>query len=166
MLRFAVLALTAAVSAYGAAKAVVTLDAPPSDRMAMRAAVAQIEPAGAAAVSKAGDGHYWAEANVDGRAVRFLVDTGASAVALTKTDAERLGIDVKDLNYTYLVTTANGRTRAAPVNLASVAIAGARVTDVEALVIEDGLDASLLGMTYLGRLSGFEATPTTLILRP
>ncbi|WP_374575994.1 TIGR02281 family clan AA aspartic protease [Phenylobacterium sp.] len=166
MLRFTALAVTAAVSAYGAAKAVVVLDGrdahPP-----MRAAVAQVDPGGSAAsVTKAVDGHYWAEAKVDGKAVRFLVDTGASAVALTRQDAERLGFDVKDLNYAYRVTTANGQTRAAAVKLASVSIAGARIDDVEALVIEDGLDASLLGMTYLGRLSGFEATPTTLILRP
>lgn len=166
MLRFTALAVTAAVSAYGAAKAVVMLDdqqgAPP-----MRAAVAQVDPsAGAAAVTKAGDGHYWAEADVDGKAVRFLVDTGASAVALTRNDAERLGIDTDDLNYAYNVTTASGQTRAAAVRLASVSIAGARVTNVDALVIEDGLDSSLLGMTYLGRLSRFEATPTTLILHP
>lgn len=166
MLRFAALAVTAALSAYGAAKAVVMLDdqqaAPP-----MRAAVATVDPTvGAASVTKAGDGHYWAEADVDGKAVRFLVDTGASAVALTRYDAQRLGIDTDNLNYAYNVTTASGQTRAAAVRLASISIAGARVTNVDALVIEDGLDSSLLGMTYLGRLSRFEATPTTLILHP
>lgn len=164
MLRFTALAVTAAVSAYGAAKAVVLLDdrnaAPP-----MRAAVAQVDST-SAAVAKAGDGHYWADADVDGKAVRFLVDTGASAVALTRHDAERLGIATRDLDYAYRVTTASGQTRAAAVKLASISIAGARVANVDALVIEDGLDSSLLGMTYLGRLSRFEATPTTLILRP
>jgi aspartyl protease family protein len=164
MLRFTALAVTAAMSAYGAAKAVVILD-DQSAQPAMRAAVAQVEPA-VAAVAKAGDGHYWADADVDGRAVRFLVDTGASAVALTPHDAQRLGIDTSRLVYNYNVTTANGQTRAAAVKLASISIAGARVSNVEALVIEDGLETSLLGMTYLGRLSRFEATPTTLILRP
>lgn len=164
MLRFTALAVTAAVSAYAAAKAVVTLDDKASQQQ-MRAAVAQIEPT-AASVAKAGDGHYWAEADVDGKAVRFLVDTGASAVALTPHDAERLGIDTQALDYAYRVTTASGQTRAAAVRLASISIAGARVTNVDALVIEDGLQTSLLGMTYLGRLSRFEATPTTLILRP
>ncbi|MFN3522121.1 MAG: TIGR02281 family clan AA aspartic protease [Phenylobacterium sp.] len=164
MLRFTALAVTAAVSAYAAAKAVVTLDDKASQPQ-MRAAVAQIEPT-AASVAKAGDGHYWAEADVDGKAVRFLVDTGASAVALTPHDAERLGIDTQALDYAYRVTTASGQTRAAAVRLASISIAGARVTNVDALVIEDGLQTSLLGMTYLGRLSRFEATPTTLILRP
>lgn len=165
MLRFAALAVTAAMSAYGAAKAVVLLDEHKTAPHEARAAVAQV--AGApAAVSKAGDGHYWAEADVDGRSVRFLVDTGASTVALTPHDAQRLGFDPRGLEYSYKVTTANGQTRAASVKLASVSVAGARVNDVQALVIEDGLDTSLLGMSYLGRLSRFEATPTTLILRP
>jgi aspartyl protease family protein len=120
----------------------------------------------AASVAKSPDGHYWAEAAVNGREVRFLVDTGASAVALTADDARRLGFDPATLNYSYQVTTANGPTRAAQVKLASVAIAGAQVQDVDAFVIEKGLQTSLLGMTYLGRLSQFEATRTALILRP
>jgi len=113
-------------------------------------------PAGVAQISKAADGHYWAEAEVDGRWMRFLVDTGASAVALTTADAQRLGVD----------TAANGDTMAAPVTLDHLSIAGARVDRVEALVVRDGLQTSLLGMSYLGRLSRFEATPTSLILRP
>ena len=120
----------------------------------------------AASVVKAADGHYWAEATVNGSEVRFLVDTGASAVALTQTDAQRLGVLPAPADYTLLVTTANGQTRAAPVKLASVSIGGAEVRDVQALVIENGLQTSLLGMTYLGRLSQFEATRTALILRP
>jgi aspartyl protease family protein len=119
-----------------------------------------------ASVIKAADGHYWAEATVNGRSVHFLVDTGASAVALTLDDARRLGFEPRDLNYTYQVTTAAGQVRAAKVSLANVSVAGAEVRDVDALVIEKGLQTSLLGMTYLGRLSQFEATQTSLILRP
>ena len=98
--------------------------------------------------------------------MRFLVDTGATAVSLSMPDAQRLGIDTSKLNYNYNVITADGRTRAASVKLASVAIAGAKVRDVDALVIEKGLENSLLGMSYLGRLSRFEATPNSLILHP
>ena len=123
-------------------------------------------PAGVAQISKAADGHYWAEAEVDGRWMRFLVDTGASAVALTTADAQRLGVDTAALEYDRPVKTANGDTMAAPVTLDHLSIAGARVDRVEALVVRDGLQTSLLGMSYLGRLSRFEATPTSLILRP
>lgn len=119
-----------------------------------------------AQISKAADGHYWAQANVNGRWVKFLVDTGASAVALTGADAQRLGIDLASLDYTRPVTTASGQTMAAQIKLDQVTVAGARVDDVDALVVRDGLSTSLLGMTYLGRLSRFEATRTALILRP
>jgi aspartyl protease family protein len=128
---------------------------------------AEPDPASSAAqVSKAKDGHYWAEAQVDGRWVHFLVDTGASTVALTRQDAQRLGFELDQLVYDRPVATANGKTLAAQVRLDRVSVAGARVDGVEALVVKDGLSASLLGMSYLGRLSRFEATPTALILRP
>ena len=81
-------------------------------------------------------------------------------------DLAAVGIDTSKLTYDYNVITADGRTRAASVKLASVAIAGAKVRDVDALVIEKGLENSLLGMSYLGRLSRFEATRTSLILHP
>ncbi len=130
--------------------------------------VASTEPAqGAAAqVVKAADGHYWAEANVNGHEVKFLIDTGATAVSLTTDDARRLGIDPVSLDYSAKVITASGPARAARVKLDSVSVAGAQVRDVDALVIENGLQTSLLGMTYLGRLSQFEATQTGMILRP
>jgi aspartyl protease family protein len=120
----------------------------------------------AAQVMKAADGHYWAQANVNGRWIRFLVDTGASAVALTAADARRLGVDLDGLDYSRPVMTASGQTRAAQIRLDNVTVAGARVEDVDALVVREGLSTSLLGMTYLGRLSRFEATRTALILRP
>lgn len=119
-----------------------------------------------ATVAKAADGHFWAEGRVEGRPVRFLVDTGATTVALTPEDAARLGVDLDALAFDRAVKTASGQVRAARVMLDRIAVAGAEVRDVEALVIEDGLHASLLGMSYLGRLSRIEATPTALVLRP
>lgn len=117
-------------------------------------------------VLKGADGHYWAEATVDGRAVHMLVDTGASVVALTREDATRLGLALKPADFTGTVITASGPVRAAPIELAAVSVAGARVDKVEALVVEHGLAQSLLGMSYLGRLSAFQATPAGLTLRP
>ena len=119
-----------------------------------------------AQVSKGPDGHFWADGQVDGHAVRFLVDTGASAVALTPDDAQRLGLEPHSRAYTYQVNTASGVARAARVTLEDVRVAGAEVHGVEAYVIAPGLPTSLLGMTYLGRLTQFEATQTALILRP
>ena len=170
MLRFAIIAMVAAVCAVGIAQGVSNLD--PARRPPAEAQVAVALPtaqavSGPTSISKSADGHYWAEADVnDGHAVRFLVDTGATAVALTAQDAQRLGIDPSHLNYTFNVATANGQARAAPVTLTSISVAGARVTQVQAFVLDHGLETSLLGMSYLGRLSQFEATQTSLILRP
>lgn len=128
--------------------------------------VAAVSAAGPAQLLKAADGHYWAEAQVDGRAVRLMVDTGASVVVLTRADADRLSVAPDPTAFTAQVQTAAGVVRAAPVRLASVSVAGVRVADVEALVVEDGLPHSLLGMSFLGRLSAFEATPASLTLKP
>lgn len=171
MLRLALLALFGAVSAVGAAQAVSAFD-PAKQAAQLRGETAAVETAAeptaatVASIAKSGDGHFWAEADVNGRRVRFLVDTGASAVALTTADAKRLGFDPQQLSYDYQVTTAAGPARAAAVKLGRISVAGAAVSDVDALVIEKGLDTSLLGMTYLGRLNRFEATKTALILRP
>jgi aspartyl protease family protein len=139
---------------------------PPAEIHAPAPPAAMPHHAGNAEVMKASDGHYWAEATVNGRHVRFLVDTGATAVALTLEDARRLSIDPARLNFDRSVSTASGKSRAAVVELDYVSVAGARVEHVPALVLEQGLETSLLGMTYLGRLSKFEATQSALILRP
>jgi aspartyl protease family protein len=166
MLKFATIAIVGALSAFGAAKAVVSLDdLRQPDLRGPAPAEAPLAEDGAAQIVKGPDGHFWAEAKVDGRAVRFLIDTGATTVALSQTDAKRLGIETQGLDYRYKVITASGQTRAASVKLASVSVAGARVRDVDAMVIEKGLETSLLGMSYLGRLSSFQATPRALILR-
>ncbi len=165
MMKYAIVAIVAAVASVATARMLSALDTPASPPP--QAAVAVAEPAfSAASISKAADGHYWAEADVDGRDIHFLVDTGASAVALTQDDARRLGIDPTMLDYKFGVVTANGQARAAQVRLASISVGGARVDNVEAYVLDRGLQTSLLGMTYLGRLSAFEATPQSLILRP
>lgn len=167
MLKFAAVVLVGALSAVGAAGAVVNFDPNQTFGQPANAQLAVAPVASAPAqVTKAADGHYWATADVNGSAVRFLVDTGATAVALTANDARRLGLDLTKLTYAVPVTTADGKTMAAQVKLRSVTIAGARVENVDALVLQTGLETSLLGMSYLGRLSSFEATRTALILKP
>ena len=177
MFREAAVVFTVVLGATGLALTVLPAPAPraaPALRASMPpptqpVTASDAEPA-SAQVSKAADGHFWAEATVDGAPtvarVRFLVDTGATIVALTEEDAGRLGLNPAELDYGTEVHTAAGETRAARVRLRSVSVAGARVDDVEALVVRDGLTSSLLGMSYLGRLSRFEATQSALILRP
>lgn len=172
-MKLTVVAVAAAASAVGSAATVVALSARRPELRAARAeapAAQFAEAAGpfraSAAILKARDGHYWADGQVNGRTVRFLVDTGATEVALTPDDARRLGYDPSSLTYGYRVLTAGGQIRAASIKLASLTVAGARLENVDALVIDKGLDTSLLGMTYLGRLSRFVATPGALVLQP
>ena len=166
MLRYAAAAALGAVAAAGAAQALT--GAAPAAKAAAEAPLRgpQGSEPEAAAVPKGPDGHYWAQGLVDDAPVRFLVDTGASAVALTPQDAERLGLHPADLLYTQPVRMAGGDSLAARVRLDSVSIGGVRLKGVDALVVGRGLPASLLGMSYLGRLSRFEATPTGLVLHP
>ena len=174
LLRFALIAFVATASAVGSAEAVVGFAEGRAQPLHATTAEARLAPTApdtlaaraGGAVIKASDGHFWADGEVNGAPVRFLVDTGATTVALTPQDAERLGIDLSDLHYGYNVVTAGGRARAAPVRLATVDVAGAKLENVDALVIEKGLDASLLGMSYLGRLTSFQATREALFLRP
>ena len=119
-----------------------------------------------ATIAKSADGHYWADGEANGGHVRLLVDTGATAVALTPRDAESLGVDLGALRYSNRIVTATGQARAAPVKLASLTVSGARLENVDALVVDRGLDTSLLGMTYLGRLASFQATRQALVLQP
>lgn len=120
-------------------------------------------------IQRAADGHFWAEGETASGAraarIHFLVDTGASSVALTASDAARLGLEPERLVYSRPVFTAEGEVRAAPVILSRLTVAGVEVTAVKALVLKPGPRASLLGMSYLGRLSRIEATPETLTLK-
>jgi len=126
-------------------------------------------------IARSADGHFWAKgsaASQAGRAeIRFLVDTGASSVALTPADAVRLGFKPDQLIYSRPVLTAEGEVRAAPVTLSRVAVGGAVVHEVKALVLQDGpqkhgASTSLLGMSFLGRLSRITATRDRLVLEP
>ncbi len=167
-LQSAIVMATATASSLGVAW-ILTHQQPRAAEAAVPTAPTAVAMAAAgqpAQIARAADGHYWAEADIDGRAIRVLVDTGASVVALTRDDALRLGLRLRPSDFTQTVETASGSVRAAPVDLKHVAVAGARVEDVRALVVEKGLPHSLLGMSYLGRLSAFEARPTGLTLRP
>lgn len=122
--------------------------------------------AAAAAVRRGMGGHFWAEGMVDGHHVRFLVDTGATVVVLSREDARRVGVDLDSLSYNQPMMTANGETYAAGVTLDEIHVGNVRVRDVQAAVPQDDMLAtSLLGMSFLGRLSRYEATRSTLILR-
>jgi aspartyl protease family protein len=100
-------------------------------------------------------GHVVLTASVNGAPVRFLVDTGASAVALSPADARAAGIDPNALVFDKTTTTANGVARVAPVMLREVRIEQLSVENVPA-VVDANLSGSLLGMSFLSLLKSFE----------
>ena len=110
-------------------------------------------PASRAAVVLAADGrgHFFADGQVNGLPVRFLVDTGASQVVLPAADARRIGIDYVNAPKTR-VQTAGGVISAYLVTLDRVRIGGIELNGVDCLVVEEGAPVALLGMSFLNRV--------------
>ncbi len=121
----------------------------------------------AATALKAGqNGHFIVKAEINGRNVKVMVDTGASAVALSYEDARDIGLHPGNLDYNIPVSTANGVVKAAGVNLDKVEIDGVRVSDVQGLVMPDGaMRGSLLGMSFLSKLKSFKVEDGVLYLK-
>jgi aspartyl protease family protein len=126
---------------------------------------AMVQTGDAIELRRASDGHFHAELEVNGRPLRFMVDTGASDIVLSRRDAERVGIDPSGLSFLGVAQTANGTVATAPVRLGLVRFGGFTDTDVRASVSGGTLDVSLLGMAYLDRFASIEITGDTMRLR-
>jgi aspartyl protease family protein len=111
-------------------------------------------------------GHYIVHPSIDNYRVKMMVDTGASFIALTDADARALGVRPERSAYTYALSTANGVVRGAQVRLREVRLGEIMVRDVEAVVLPAGaLRMSLLGTSFLRRLSGYEVQGGRMVLR-
>ncbi|MEL6599471.1 MAG: TIGR02281 family clan AA aspartic protease [Pseudomonadota bacterium] len=111
------------------------------------------------------DGHFYANLQVNGADITFVVDTGATSIVLTRADAARAGIDPGSLRYTGIAATANGPVRFAPVTLDRVLLEGSTDRDVAATVNDGRLETSLLGMSYLERYAELTISGDRMILR-
>lgn len=110
------------------------------------------------------DGHYHLTLDVNGTAIDFVIDTGASQVVLSQRDAARIGINADALNYSGAASTANGVVRTAPVVLDQVTLGGITDRGVAAVVNGGDMESSLLGMTYLGLYDRIEISNGELVL--
>jgi len=117
-------------------------------------------------VGKSSDGHFRIVARVNGVAVRFLVDTGASEITLSPTDARRAGLLTDRLAYRVPMSTANGVVMAARVQLRDFSLGAIRMANVPAMVSQAPTDTSLLGMRFLGRLGEVKLSGDRLSLVP
>jgi aspartyl protease family protein len=110
-------------------------------------------------------GHFRVEGRVDGRRISFMVDTGASVIALKAEDAATLGVRPAERDYAAMVRTANGAVRVAPVELDTVEIEDLEVHNVAAVVLPPGaVNENLLGLSFLRRLRRFEYADGKLVL--
>jgi aspartyl protease family protein len=110
-------------------------------------------------------GHFRVDARVDARPMAFMIDTGATVIALREGDAAALGIHPAAGDFTAEVKTANGSVRGAPTQLDMVEVGGLMVRDVPALILPDqALGENLLGLSFLRRLRRFEYSDGRLVL--
>jgi aspartyl protease family protein len=110
-------------------------------------------------------GHFLTEGRINGQRIDFMVDTGASMIALNETSAARFGLRPSPGDYNAKVTTANGTIKAAHSRIAMVDIGGLVVRDVDAMVLPDeALSENLLGLSFLSRLKRFEYANGKMVL--
>ncbi len=111
-------------------------------------------------------GHFVTEADINGSPVTVLVDTGATMVALSYEDADKVGLKPHSLDFNVPVSTANGIGKAARVKLRQVMIDNVKVRDVDGLVLQQGvMRGTLLGMSFLSRLRSFSVENGRLVLK-
>jgi aspartyl protease family protein len=113
---------------------------------------------------RAPDGHYYVSLEINGVPTRFVVDTGATGMVLTRKDAERAGLEAGDLVFQGQASTANGLVQTAPVRLKQVALGPFTDRNLRAYVNQGEMKTSLLGMSYLQRFSRLEIADGKLVL--
>jgi aspartyl protease family protein len=128
--------------------------------------VALATPQGEAELRRNWDGHYRAEAEVNGVRLHLMIDTGASMVLIPYEDARSVGINPDNLDFSLPVATANGKSSVAPITLSSIKIGPIAVFDVQAAVAHPGrLKTGLLGMSFLDKLDETSFRGNRLLLR-
>src|SRR5215216_6982065 len=116
-------------------------------------------------IPRDGRGHFQTGGRIDGQRIDFMVDTGASVVALNEKSAARFGLRPSRSDYNATVTTANGTIKAARTRLAMIELGGIAVRDVDALVLPDAaLSENLLGLSFLSKLKRFEYANGKMVL--
>jgi aspartyl protease family protein len=116
-------------------------------------------------LNRGDDGHFYVMGAVNGHAVRFLVDTGSSDIVLSPADAARIGINPSTLRFTTPSATANGVGYGAAVTADSLTVGPIQLAKITVSVNQAPMPASLLGMTFLGKLDSYEFKGSQLILK-
>jgi aspartyl protease family protein len=128
-------------------------------------AEAQQSHDGALRIRRSDDGHYWADASLNGRQVRFLIDSGASTTTISRATADAAGI-APDGGFGVLIQTANGTTLMDRGRAATLRLGPIERSDVPVQISRNGDDVDVIGMSFLSSLSGWGVEGQTLVLRP
>jgi aspartyl protease family protein len=129
--------------------------------------VTEIDGAQELVIRRGSDGHFQLDADVNGEAVRFLVDTGASSTVLTFRDAERSGIETETLEFNRPVQTANGIAHYARATLRTLEIGPYQLSGIAVGVMpQDALNISLLGMNTIDRFGSWRIEGDRMVLVP
>jgi aspartyl protease family protein len=167
VITFAAIALVAGMIIPQFAAQMYTPRAPNNLMIARQATPVEPPPSNPDSVVVPADamGHFRVEGRIDGQIVQFVVDTGASVIALTSDDAASLGIHPAPVDFRAVVKTANGTVHAAPIQLNMVEVGNLMVRNVSAIVLPDrALSDNLLGLSFLSRLRRFEYTDGKMVL--
>jgi aspartyl protease family protein len=116
-------------------------------------------------IARKPDGHFYADATVNGRSVRFLIDTGATAVALTSRDARQIGLPFSPSEFTVIGKGASGEVRGKPVTIDRIALGPIEAARIPGAIVAEGLDVSLLGQSFLSRVDSVRIAGDRMTLR-
>ncbi len=120
--------------------------------------------AGETVLTRADDGHFYADVSVDGASAQMMVDTGASIVALTAEDADAVGVQWDEDAIQPVARGASGDVYGVPVVLGRVQVGDLEAQQVEAVVVPEGLDVSLLGQSFLSKIQRVEIEQDRMVL--
>jgi aspartyl protease family protein len=116
-------------------------------------------------VARSSDRHFYADAQVNGHPVHFMIDTGASETALTEDDAKAVGIPFDPNNFEVIGDGASGMVRGQYVQLKSIELNGIKQQDAKVVVVQ-GADVSLLGQPFLENVDEIVIRHDEMRLRP
>jgi aspartyl protease family protein len=116
-------------------------------------------------LTRSPDGHFYADAIINGATIHVLVDTGATTVALSRADAQSAGVQFSEGDFTGTAQTAGGDVRLKPVTLDRVGIGPVEARNVDAVVVDSKMNVSLLGQSWLRRVGTVQIIRDRMILR-
>jgi aspartyl protease family protein len=120
---------------------------------------------GVVVLERAPDGHFYADAEVNGVTVHFMVDTGATSVALSPRDAAAVGLDQDEAGYTEVGRGVGGNVAMKPVTLDRLSVGSIASRDVPAMIVQTDMEISLLGQTWLSRVGSVTIEGNRMTLR-